>query len=314
MKKVAIKSWEGMNVEIVTLGGSLKSIIPSFTNKNMVLSYKKFAEYKTNDIYSGSIIGRFANRIENSSFEIDGIKYCLDSNLGKHHLHGGSKGFSKINWSIYRLVENSLTLYHKSKDSDMGYPGNLDVFIKYTLIGNKLIINFDAVSDKDTFINLSIHPYFNLNGFGNILNHKLKIDSDFVTFLNNEMISEEIPVSVANTIYDFRSFRELNFFLTSDHPQLRICNGLDNNFCSRGDFLSGELSNDDILMKFKTDMPGFQFYTGNYLNYHGFEKFGGIAIEPQFYLNAPNNRYRNSVLLKKGELYSHFTEFEFEKV
>lgn len=145
-------------------------------------------------VYFGAIIGRYANRIENACFELNGKKYELAKNDGRNHLHGGIIGFNKVVWNAEIIKENNnecLQLIYNSKDGEEGYPGNLHVKVTYTLTNdNELKIDYFAVSDKDTIVNLTNHSYFNLSGHssGDILNHKVMINANKFTEANEEAI------------------------------------------------------------------------------------------------------------------------------
>ena len=184
-----------MTVKISNFGGVVISIITPDKNgklEDIVLGYDKLEGYLKNRPYLGAIVGRHANRIENAIFEINGHIYNVSKNEGNNHLHGGIKGFNKAIWDAKIITKENdeyLELAYMSKDGEEGYPGNLQVKVIYRLTEeNALEINYFAVSDKDTVVNLTNHSYFNLSGHasGNILKHKLMINGEKFTVINNE--------------------------------------------------------------------------------------------------------------------------------
>ena len=183
----------GLVAEITNFGGAIVSLlIPDRRGKfdDVMLGFDKLEDYYRQGPYFGAIIGRHANRIENARFEINGIEYHLNKNLGEDHLHGGLKGFDKVVWQAKIIKQDGkegLQLAYTSKDGEENYPGDLDVRVIYTLTDdNALKIHYFAVSDKDTVVNLTNHAYFNLAGHasGDVLKHELMINSDMFTVID----------------------------------------------------------------------------------------------------------------------------------
>lgn len=150
------------------------------TIRDVVLGFDEPEMYLDPHPYFGAIIGRYANRIAGGKFEIDGITYQVSQNEGENTLHGGEVGWDKVIWRVKEHTSNSLTLAHTSPDGDQGFPGKVEVEVKYKISGSALDISYRATTDKPTVINLTNHSYFNLNGAGSgdILDHSIRIASD----------------------------------------------------------------------------------------------------------------------------------------
>lgn len=324
----------GMMVKIIDFGGIITSILAADRDGkfgDVTLGYQNLEGYLNNKPYFGAIIGRHANRIEEARFELNGTEYKLYKNNGENHLHGGLTGFDKVVWDSEIITgkdNKSLLLSYFSKDMEEGYPGNLKVQVTYSLTEeNELVINYFAVSDKDTVINLTNHAYFNLAGHssGDIKKHKLRLISD--KFTNND--SSSIPtgeiMDVKDTPMDFTSMKELGPGLESSFPQIvQSGGGYDVNYVLKGSTerpeLAGEVyeENSGRLMEVYTTKPGIQLYTGNYLEPMAgykdnakYKKWSGFCLETQFYPNAMKHKHFPSPILKKGEKYQHTTIYKF---
>lgn len=311
----------GLMIKILNYGGIITNFwVPdnSGTFHDIVLGFDSLEEYEkfNSNYFFGAIIGRYANRIANGRFTIDGISYQLALNDGNfpNSLHGGIKGFHTRVFKSIPLstpIGPSLILKYLSHDGEEGYPGNLDVSIKYTLNNeNELIIEFFAITDKPTIVNLTQHSYFNLSGDGDIYNHRLQINSDYITPVNNFLVPTGEIKQTEGTIYDFRAPKILGELLTKNYEY-------DINYVlnkSKNDLsFAAKLESLDtgISMEIFTTKPGFQLYTGNYLN-GLIGKFGkiynkhfGICLEPQFFPDSPNQEKFPNVILYPKEIYNH---------
>jgi len=181
-----LKNKNGLITQITNYGAIIVSLyLPDRNGKmeDVVQGYDTAMEYiKGNGPYMGAICGRCANRIAGGKFKLDGKEYSLAKNSGPNHLHGGVIGFSKVLWNIVDKSVSSVSLEYLSADGEEGYPGNLKVSVKYTLTDDdELRIDYFAISDKTTIVNLASHSYFNLagEGSGNIYNHELMINGAF---------------------------------------------------------------------------------------------------------------------------------------
>ncbi|MBU3189533.1 galactose mutarotase [Clostridium bowmanii] len=328
-----IKNSKGMVAKITNYGGTLVSVMVQ-DNKgelgDVVLGYEKVEDYIKYNYFLGATVGRVANRIENSSFELNGTQYKLAKNEGENHIHGGIVGFDKVVWEEKQQVKESdecIELSYLSIDGEEGYPGNLNVRVKYTVTeDNELKIEYFAISDKDTIVNLTNHSYFNLTGqgSGDILKHKLMINSDKFTINNKLSIPTGEIAKVDNTPMDFRVLTYIGENISSDYEQIVFGNGYDHNWIINN---SSEKLNKAAevydeksgrVMEVYTTKPGVQFYSGNFLK--GLEpgkggttyyKRGGLCLETQYFPNAINNENFPSPILKANENYEHSTIYKF---
>ena len=271
----------GASVKIISLGATLVSISVPDKSGNMadvICGYDDVKSYLNNGGYQGAIIGRFGNRIKNSSFKIDGIEYKLYSNEGNNHLHGGKEGFDKKLWDA-KYWEVGCTMFlemsYLSKDMEEGYPGNLLVKVLYTFDqSNALSINYKAVTDKKTVLNLTNHAYFNLGGYNSSIitkNHSLWIDSDKISEIDEKLIPTGREVSVENTPFDFRTEKSIGKEIDVDNGLLGYGKGYDHNFILNN---NGEIKHVVTLcdnesgrkMKLFTNQPCIQVYTANCIN------------------------------------------------
>jgi len=328
-----ISNSNGMTAEIINYGGIVVSLnVPDKEGKidDIVLGYDKLDDYENDTVYFGAIIGRCANRIEDSEFEIDGKKYCLNANEGKNHLHGGPKGFHKVVWDaevINNSGEECLQLSYTSVDGEENYPGNLNVKVTYTLTNdNALKIDYFAVSDKDTVVNLTNHSYFNLSGHdkGDITEHKIMINADKFTAINKECLPTGEIREVKGTPMDLTVLTPVKTGLFSDYEQIILGKGYDHNYVlnvSGKDIEKAAEVYDDKsgrLMEVYTTKPGIQFYSGNFLGDNGLGKGGvhygkrsGLCLETQYFPNAMKHKHFPSPILRAGQEYKHTTVYKF---
>lgn len=324
---------KGVKAEISNYGGIVASIyVPDRNGKpeDVVLGYKSLEGFQKQDAYFGAIVGRHANRVEDSVFELNGVSYKLASNDGKNHLHGGKCGFDKKLWDAKTLSDSgkeSLELKYLSRDGEENYPGNLEVKVIYTLTDeNALVIDYYAETDKDTVVNLTNHSYFNLGGHdsGNALKHELMINADFFTPISNQCIPTGEIKSVKGTPMDFTALRPIGEGIAVNDEQIRCGNGYDHNWVLK---VSGENPEKAAelyhpesgrVMEVYTTKPGVQFYSGNFMSGNDKHKDGaiytnrgGLCLETQYFPNAMKYRHFPSPILKAGELYHHTTIYKF---
>ncbi|MBV4431244.1 galactose mutarotase [Clostridium tyrobutyricum] len=322
----------GMTVKILNYGGIINSIkVPDRNGKieDVVLGYDNLDNYIKDKFHFGAIIGRHANRIENAVFEINGIVYNLTKNDGKNHIHGGLIGFDKVVWEskiIEKNEEQSLELYYTSVDGEEGYPGNLEVKVTYTLMDNNALkINYHAVSDKDTVVNLTNHSYFNLSGHqsGNILEHQILINADKFTVNDKNSIPTGEMRDVKDTPMDFTQMKTIGAKIYSKYKQIEFAHGYDNNWVLRKSDMNLEEAAEVFetksgrVMEVYTTKPGVQFYTGNYIEKNEgkehtiYDKYSGLCLETQYFPNSLKHKNFPSPILKAGEVYNHTTVYKF---
>ncbi|SES93665.1 aldose 1-epimerase [Oceanobacillus limi] len=319
-----------MQVSILNYGGTItRLVVPDKHGKleNIVLGYKNILDYESNPYFFGTIIGRVAGRIPNSTFTIDKSNYSLEANEGVHHLHGASTGFHRVTWNAEPFqTTNSVgvKLTHRSPDGEGGYPGNVEVTVTYTLTNdNQFKINYDAVSDQQTALTLTNHSYFNLSGDfkDTIHDHLVEIDSDHVVELDEQLIPTGEKVHVENTPFDFRTERKLASGIDSDHQQNRVVgNGYDHYFLfnntTKNDVIVREKTS-GRLMCITTNQPGMVMYTANTLPEsveltEGLSRnYLGVCFETQ---GPPASLHHDgfpSIILEANQPYQKHTVFSF---
>jgi aldose 1-epimerase len=325
-KKVDIytlKNTNGVEARICNYGGILVSFkCPDKDGHigDIVLGYDNLHEYLTNSPYFGAMIGRYGNRIARGQFTLDDKTYHLVTNNGVNALHGGTKGFDKQVWKAKVISSEdgpALELTYTSKDGEEGYPGTLKVKAVYTLLSdNGLRLEYTATTDKDTVLNLTQHSYFNLAGKGDVLNHKVFIDADKFTPVDETLIPTGELRSVEGTPFDFRKPTAIGARIGNDDQQLKFGNGYDHNFVLKhkmGDLdviaRVSEPTTGRVLEVISTE-PGLQFYTGNFLDGSNVGKGGEVynfrnafCMEPQHFPNSPNQPDFPSTCLRPGQVY-----------
>ena len=325
---------KGMVVKIITLGGIITAVHVPDRNGNLadvVLGCNTVADYETNSAYFGALIGRYGNRIGGAGFTLEGKTYSLAVNNGPNALHGGLKGFDKQVWAAKEINNHSgvgLELSYLSPDGEEGYPGNLSVTVTYSLTDDNAIqINYSAVTDQTTVVNLTNHSYFNLsgNGSGTVYQHIVQINADNYTPVNESLIPTVELAPVAGTPFDFRSPKVINGGLRSSHPQMVYGRGYDHNFVLNRQSSSGleraawvyDPTSGRVLEVWTTE-PAMQFYTGNFLDgtlvgsSGGLMRQGdGLCLETQHYPDSPNQSHFPSTTLKPDETYQTTTVYKF---
>ncbi|HEX3053911.1 MAG TPA: aldose epimerase family protein [Aggregatilineaceae bacterium] len=322
----------GMEVKIINYGGIITSIrVPDRHGNmaNVVLGFNNLHDYETQSPFFGCITGRYANRIAEGKFTLDGVDYTLAQNDGPNSLHGGLKGFDKAVWNAAQ-VNGSLELTHLSPDMDEGFPGKLNVKVTYALTDqNELVIDYTATTDKPTIVNLTNHSYFNLlgEGMGAIYDHILMLNADHYTPTNSNLIPTGELAPVEGTPFDFRLPKVIGPGQRSSHEQIRAAHGYDHNFV-----LSRPSADDTSLMlaarvyeprtgrmmEVWTTEPAIQFYAGNFINAtlvgtsgHIYRQSDGLALETQHYPDSPNQPHFPTVRLDPGQTYRTTTIYKF---
>lgn len=322
----------GMKVGIINYGGRIVSIMAPDRNGKMadvVLGWNNLENYMKYNTYFGAIVGRFANRIADGKFTLDGKTYHLPINNGPNSLHGGTDGFDKKYWDVKEMpgAEPALELTYFSKNGEMGYPGNLHVKVVYTLTNaNELKIDYTATTDQDTIINLTNHSYFNLGGEGSgkILDTVVWINADKFTPTNSTQIPTGKIESVVGTPFDFLKPTPIGARINEDNEQLKLAKGYDMNFVLNRKGPGLELASKSYDPKsgreldVYTTQPGLQFYTGNFLTDKIPGRDGGtysfrtgFTMETQDFPDAPNHPNFPSAELKPGQTYHEVTVFKF---
>ena len=315
-----------LSATLLDYGARIQALV--FDGQDVVLGYDDATGYEKCTAYQGATVGRFANRIDGGRFTLNGVEYDVGRNSGEVHLHGGEVGFDRAIWEIedfYDGDEPSVTFTHLSPDGDMGYPGALSVYVDFILLGCELHIKYYAVSDADTVINLTNHSYFNLDGSADVLDQRLMINASRITPLNSRCVPDGGFMSVDGTPFDFRSGKRIGDGIDADDPQIAIGAGFDHNFVIEGEGMrTAAVATSDvsgIRMECRTDRPGMQLYTSNFLGEAEGRGKGGRAysrrqafcLETQGFPDAPNKPQFPSALLKKDERWKSETIYAFSK-
>ncbi|MBN1973431.1 MAG: galactose mutarotase [Sedimentisphaerales bacterium] len=303
----------GMKAKVIEYGGTLISLeVPdrNGTLGNIVRGYDNLNSYVQN-AWTGSTIGRYANRIANARFTLDGIEYILTANSGGHQLHGGStKGFHNVVWHGYPFQndnEAGVQLTHMSLDGEEGYPGNLSCTVKFALTNdNELRIEYSATTDKPTVINMTNHSYFNLagTGSGDILSHEVMINANWYTNAGTDKIPTGEILSVIGTGLDYRTPKVISTKIGQVGRDGQYDHNYVLNWISGSLFLAATAFDPKTgrEMECYTDQPGMQFYTGDR---------SAFCFETQHFPDSPNKPHFPSTELRPGEKFESTTIYKF---
>jgi aldose 1-epimerase len=326
----------GITVNVLTLGAILQGVhVPDAagTVANVTLSGTSVDDYLSQDAYLGAIVGRYANRIAGGCFELDGLVHRLSVNERPNTLHGGVEGFDRRVWSAIAFEKGTgagVVLSLTSEDGDQGFPGTLDVQVRYFVIGSELRVDYRASTSRPTVVNLTNHAYWNLSGegHGSIDDHILWLNTRRYTPIDQALIPTGAIEHVKGTPFDFFSRPEpIGRRLTLDDEQLRFGGGYDHNFVleprATGDGApqpaarvvdptSGRTL--DVL----TTAPALQFYSGNKLDGstagpsgRPYGRRSGFALETQLFPDAPHQPHFPSSILRPGEQFRTTTVYRF---
>ncbi|MBQ7956029.1 MAG: galactose mutarotase [Lachnospiraceae bacterium] len=325
----AISNSKGMCAEVINYGAILVALkVPDKNGKieDVVLGYEKLEGYYENPSFFGATVGPNANRIGNAAFELDGVKYVLDKNDGENNLHSHiEKGYHKVVWNAQK-GDNSVTFTFEDVDGNLGFPGNRKFSVTYTLDEeNKLTLHYHGISDKNTIINFTNHTYFNLTGHnsGRIEDHVLCLKaSNYTPAVPGSIPTGEIA-PVEGTPMDFTKPCRIGDRIDADFDQLTMAGGYDHNWVIDGwdgkVQLFAELSapGTDRVMKAYTDLPGVQFYAGNFVQPADGKEgaaYGprtGLCLETQFYPDTANKVNFPSAVFGPDREYDYTTIYEF---
>ncbi len=322
-----------MSVKIIEYGARVAELL--YDDVSVVCGFDTIEGYLKDNDYHGSIVGRYANRIYKGKFSIDGREYNVSNNeAGRYHLHGGYCGFSGKLWKLENLGCDDdrayVTLKYVSPDNEEGFPGTLAVYVTYTLtLADELKIDYVAVSDKDTIINLTNHSYFNLSGVGNtILDHMLTMYCDQYIPVDQKLIPFGYFANVTGTPFDFRTAKAIGRDIDADDIQIKTAGGYDHCFTrDRGEnkdspLLIATISSPvtDITMDILTTEGGIQMYTGNFMTADNpffsncpQRKNQAVALECNRIPDSPNHAAFPSCVYRAGEKYTQTTIYRFKR-
>lgn len=321
----------GMSAAFSDYGGALvKLFVPDKEGRllDVVLGYEDVSGYEAGGESIGVPVGRNANRIAGASFELGGVRYNLTPNQGENNLHSGNDFYGKRYWTVAEAEDDHICFLLHSPDGDQGFPGNLDMKITCELTeDNELRFTYDAVPDQDTVINMTNHSYFNLNGHdsGDILNHRVLMDSDAFTRADVQSIPTGELVDVSGTPMDFREGRVLGTDIDSSYEAIQLGLGYDHNWGLKNDGKFAKVAEatgdkSGIVMEVYTDLPGVQLYTGNFLSQEPgkdgavYLRRSGVCFETQFFPDSVHHENFPSSVCKANEAYHTVTAYRFRLV
>jgi len=322
---------KGVEARIINYGGTVLSLKVPDRNGIMgdvVLGFDNLDDYIKKSPYFGCLVGRFGNRIAGGKFSLNGKSCVLAKNNGENSLHGGLKGFDKVVWAATTKMTAdgpALGLNYVSNDGEEGFTGTLSVTAVYTLTeDNALALEFTAVTDKDTVVNLTHHSYFNLACRGDVLDHVVTVNSDTFTPVNVSLIPTGEVKPVGGTPFDFRKPEKIGARINSQDQQIKFGGGYDHNWVLNkpaGKLGLAATVTEPVsgrVMEVLTTEPATQFYTGNFLDgtLTGkggwvYAKRNGFCFEPQHYPDSPNQPAFPTTVLKPGQTYKNTIIYRF---
>jgi len=332
---IRLENNRGVAVALSDYGARVVGLIVPDKGGNptdVVLGFDSIQGYLAADeIYHGVTAGRFANRIANGRFTIDGETFSIQPNNGPNALHGGAGGFHTRVWDRRVVYREKADFYYVAADGEEGFPGKLSVMVKYRLTDdNELVITYRAETDKPTVVNLTNHAFFNLNGEGNgsVLDHLLSIAADTYLPCDEYQIPTGELADVAGTPFDFTTAKPIGRDINQSDEQLRIGHGYDHNYVLRPATVAAGASIATVVspatgirMDVHTTEPGIQLYTGNFLTGKDigkqgrpYSKHGAFCLETQHFPDAPNQPEFPSTLLQPGEVFQSQTTYQFSVV
>ena len=325
-----------LTMQVTNFGARVVSLWTPDKNGNyedIVLGYDNIDKYINNpgERFLGAVVGPYANRIAGGTYTICDETYTFPQNNNGQTLHGGLKGLDMVVWDVFAADDSTLVLSYTHPDGQDGMPGNLEIFMTYTLTSsNEFKVEYLAQTDKPTHVNLSHHSFFNLKGEGNgtINDHILYINGSKTTPVNEVLIPTGDIADVTGTPFDFRKAKAIGTDLYVENEQLKNGSGYDHNWVldrQTPDQLEMAASvlepASGRFMEVWTDQPAIQFYGGNFFDGTTDGKYGkalryreSIALETQKYPDSPNHPHFPSTLLKPGEDYTHICVYRFSTV
>ncbi len=327
----------GASMDVIDYGCRIVSIfMPDRNGKfdDVVIGPGKLESFEKGDRFMGCVIGRFGNRIDNASFTIDGVKYDVVANEAFDgepvQCHGGTEGFDRFMWEGTPVVEADragVRFYRRSPDGEQGYPGNMDAYVTYWLTNDNVVrMEYEAVTDKPTVVNLSNHTYLNLKGStaGYVMDHLLQVEAD-TCVQNNTHFCPDLLLPVDGSPFDFRTPQRVDYRLDMSNEHLRIMHGMsacwvvrdwDGSLRKAADLYDRQSGRGIITY---TTEPALLTYTGRGFNpekypdgkYAPIEKYSGMLLETIHFPDSPNQDRFPSTVLRPGETYKSCTEYRF---
>ena len=324
-----ITNEKGTELSLMNYGAAIRGIVVKDKDGNKVdvaLGYEDLSGYYGNDCFLGVVVGPSANRVDKGTYTIDGKKFTMAINDGENNLHSDfDNGFHKRVWDADES-EDSVTFTLKAEDGDLGFSGNREFKVTYSLSEDDAVsIHYHATSDAKTLINITNHCYFNLSGHdsGSICDHIAQFNSSTTTPVREGLIPTGEYASVEGTPFDFRTEKPIGRDIDADNEQLKLGGGYDHNFCIDGAdgtkrvFATVKSPRTGITMQCSTTLPAFQFYSGNFLDAEGgkdgatYEKREGFCLETQLHPDCINHEKFPDPVFGPEREYDSITVYRF---
>jgi len=320
---------KGCELKLTSYGARIVALkVPDREGKseNVTLGFDTLDGYLQHTAYFGCTVGRYANRIAQGKFSIDGDEFTLAKNNGENHLHGGVRGFDKVVWTAEQVVQDGsagIKFSYFSNDGEEGYPGNMHISVTYLLApdDNDVKIDYEATTDSPTVVNLTNHAYWNLAGTGDVLDHELMLAAARLLPVDKGLIPTGEIADVADTPFDFREAKAIGSRIDKLPPDGDDPGGYDHCYVLDSDNGSLKLAarakhpGSGRVMEVHTTQPGIQLYTGNFLNGDaangGHKKHAAFCLETQHFPDSPNRPEFPTTRLESGETYKQTTVHKF---
>lgn len=324
-----LRDAEGCGPIVINLGATIVALrVPDADGRvtNVALGMPDVDMYRASKFYLGCVVGRYANRIADGRFSLDGQDFRLPVNNGPNTLHGGPCGFSKRFWrgeDLFHSNGKGVRLSLTSQDGDEGFAGDVEVSTSYVWTDDRrLVIAFEATTSKSTPFNITQHSYWNLGMTGTILDHELSVDADAYLPVDDVLIPTGALRPVVGTPFDFRSGKLIGRDIGMADPQLDRANGYDHCWVLNGTGLRqvAELNHagSGRCMTVETDQPGLQVYSGNGFDSGSrdaiYPQYGGVALETQHFPDSPNQPHFPDTILRPGQRFRSQTIFSFSVI
>ncbi len=330
VKLFTLRNSSGAEATFVNLGAAWMGFKIAQDQPNLVLGCQTLEALLSQQAFFGATVGRYANRVGKGQFQINGIDYQLEINQSPNHLHGGAKGFHSKVWNSHiELVDDVtpvLTFTCFSEDGESGFPGNVEAIAIITLTqDNTVRFEYKATTDKPTIINMTNHAYFNLDGCheGNLANHEFKIESTTYLESDENTLATGKLIDGKDTPFDFSDWSAAAPHLDPmSNKDLIMAEGYDHCYCFEDDkklkvLASAKSDTSGRTLVCKSDLPGVQLYTGNFLEgtpaneTQSYHKYGGFCLEPGYWTDSPNHAHFPDCVFDSDKSYSAIIEYSF---
>ncbi len=315
-----------LQIDVLTFGARISSVLapdPSGSLGEVTLGLADLAAYEQDRDYLGASVGRYANRIADGRFTLDGTPFEVPTNEGSTALHGGTQGFDRRLWRAELGRGAEVTMSRLSPDGEMGFPGDLEVSVTYRLEAADLVIEYAAETTEPTVLNLTNHAYLNLAGRGSVEAHLVTIDAGHFLPIDATLIPTGDVAVVDGSPFDLRSPTRIGTGLRADHPQLRVARGYDHTFVLAPSDVARRAArvedpSSGRAVELWTDRPGVQFYSANFLDGTVVGRDGttyrqtdAFCLEPQHFPDSPNQPTFPSTVLRPGQRFTARDVYRF---